>query len=172
MKRPRLAVKHPTPANGPRPSFLKSACRSNLRCAHRLSHTVEHCEAVAAAASRCRFRLQAKATLIILPVVGDPHVAGGINAHIGQPLHAATHITTRWRNWIASPHPRRTGLRPDATQFHEVGPDERGNPNVIVAVDRRTPCGPRAAATVEDGTARRLGAIGPQHRHISSAMRL
>ena len=63
--------------------------RSNLRCAYRLGHAIEDCDALPGASSRKRLFGCTDTTVDILPVVHHPDVARWVDAEIGLHLQIA-----------------------------------------------------------------------------------
>src|SRR5689334_15932785 len=85
--------------------FIESASMGprgpDLRRTHGLRHAIEHGESVPAALRRPRFvEAGVPARIRRFPVVGDPYVARGIDADIGEIRHAAADVTAGGRDRI------------------------------------------------------------------------
>src|ERR1700722_18303322 len=98
---------------------LESARWADLRGAHGLGHAIKLNQALAATAGRKTFIGLTIAGSGILPIVGDPDVAGRVDGGVNEHLHTTAFVATGRGNGVAGFHARRARLRPCTTQFSE-----------------------------------------------------
>src|SRR3984957_17151864 len=98
---------------------LETARWADLRGAHWLGHAVKLNQALVATAGRKTFIGLTIAGSGILPIVGDPDVAGRVDGGVNKHLHATALVATGRGDSVAGFHAGRTRLRPCTTQFSE-----------------------------------------------------